>query len=590
MASIKCIITECEDRGNLKNNPKEDLLIGIGEFWGCFYLANPHRFAMDYLKYNLHIFQQILIYFMMKSDVFFFIASRGLGKSFLVAVFCTIICILKPGTKVVVCAKQKKQAEKILTEKILGILCPKSYALRREIDERGIKCNNNQVLIPFKNGSSIEAIASTENARSARCNVLIMDEFRMINENIVRTVLLPFGTTPRQPEYLTNPRYSFYREENKELYLSSAWYSDHWSYVKWKNAVKKMLQGEDFFACNIPFTCSLEHGLITKKKMEREMDAENMNYASFLMEYCAVFFNEADDAFFKSSMINPCRELVDVFYPPTPEEWISNKKKKRTEQPWYMPRINGEIRILACDIALAKGVANDNSSFLLMRMIPDRGKFKRYVVYLEAHNGMPAKQQAIRIKQLFYDFNADKIILDTSGVGEAVWEFVRESNYDEERGIRYDGFTCFNEDNRVDDLSKRTGLPIVYSMQASPGDNSRIAVSVRKLLVDKDLILPINDREAKILVTEKIAKMDLDLDESAYKEARLLAPFVQTTVMVNEMISLKHENKDGKIKLSERGANRKDRFSSLGYGIFLSNIIAQEEGFGDEDEEILWFV
>lgn len=583
----KIIVTEYSDRAKLTGDAEKDLLTGIGEYWGCFYLANPHRFAMDYLGYNLHIFQQVLLYFMFKSDVFVFIASRGLGKSFLTAVFCTIICILKPGTKVLVCAKQKQQAELIITEKILGILYPNSYALRMEIDTKGIQCNSKDVKIPFKNGSCIEAIASTENQRAHRCNVIVMDEFRMINENIVRTVLLPFGTTPRQPGYLQNPRYSFYQEENKELYLSSAWYSDHWSYYRWKDTVKKMLQGKDYFACNIPFTCSLEHGLMTRKKMEREMEDEQMNYASFLMEYCAVFFNEADDAFFKSSMINPCREILDVFYPPTTEEWIENRKKKKSELKYYMPRVKGEIRLVACDIALAKGIANDNSSYLLMRMIPDRGKFKRYVVHIESHNGMKPKAQAIRIKQLFYDFEADWIILDTVGVGESVWEYIQESNYDEERGIRYDGFTCFNEDNRVDDLSKRTGIPIVYSMQADANINNMIAVSTRKLLVDGDLLLPINDREAKAIIRENV-HLDGDLEFVAQEEARLIAPFLQTTIMVNEMISLKHETREGKIRLSERGSNRKDRFSSLGYGVFLSNLLSKDEGFEDDDDIIFY--
>ena len=77
MEEKKYMETEYEDRGNLTGDSKEDLLIGIGEYWGCFYLANPHRFAMDYLKYKLHIFQQIFLYFMMKSDQFVFIASRG---------------------------------------------------------------------------------------------------------------------------------------------------------------------------------------------------------------------------------------------------------------------------------------------------------------------------------------------------------------------------------------------------------------------------------------------------------------------------------------------------------------------------------
>ena len=51
MEERKYMETEYEDRGNLTGDSKEDLLIGIGEYWGCFYLANPHRFAMDYLRY-----------------------------------------------------------------------------------------------------------------------------------------------------------------------------------------------------------------------------------------------------------------------------------------------------------------------------------------------------------------------------------------------------------------------------------------------------------------------------------------------------------------------------------------------------------
>lgn len=73
----KIIVTEYSDRAKLTGDAEKDLLTGIGEYWGCFYLANPHRFAMDYLGYNLHIFQQVLLYFMFKSDVFVFIASRG---------------------------------------------------------------------------------------------------------------------------------------------------------------------------------------------------------------------------------------------------------------------------------------------------------------------------------------------------------------------------------------------------------------------------------------------------------------------------------------------------------------------------------
>lgn len=69
--------TEYEDRVLNSRDKRKNILEGIEEYWGCFYLANPHRFALDYLNYPLHIFQQILLYFMFKNDLFCFIATRG---------------------------------------------------------------------------------------------------------------------------------------------------------------------------------------------------------------------------------------------------------------------------------------------------------------------------------------------------------------------------------------------------------------------------------------------------------------------------------------------------------------------------------
>ncbi|MFN1845010.1 hypothetical protein ACK2FW_19575 [Clostridioides difficile] len=53
-----------------------------------------------------------------------------------------------------------------------------------------------------------------------------------------------------------------------------------------------------------------------------------MSDASFMMEYCGVFYNESDDAFFKSSWVNPCRVLESMFYPPSDIEYLENKKKE----------------------------------------------------------------------------------------------------------------------------------------------------------------------------------------------------------------------------------------------------------------------
>lgn len=88
--------------------------------WASFYRANPQRFAEDYLGLHLRLFQKILLFMMNVSDFFCYIAARGQGKTWLLAVFCCIRCILYPGTKICVAAGTRGQSinilEKIKTE------------------------------------------------------------------------------------------------------------------------------------------------------------------------------------------------------------------------------------------------------------------------------------------------------------------------------------------------------------------------------------------------------------------------------------------------------------------------------------------
>lgn len=56
-----------------------------------------------------------------------------------------------------------------------------------------------------------------------RANLLIVDEFRMVDLDIITKVLRKFLTAPRSPRYLNKPEYSHLQERNKEIYLSSAW-------------------------------------------------------------------------------------------------------------------------------------------------------------------------------------------------------------------------------------------------------------------------------------------------------------------------------------------------------------------------------
>lgn len=132
--------------------------------WASYYRSNPHEFAKDYLHLDLHMFQKILLVMMNTSTTFVFIASRGLGKTFLSAVFCVIRCILYPGTKICIASGTRGQSINVL-EKIITELIPNSPELKNEIDEKQTKLNGTNAQMIFKNSSFIKVVTASDSAR-----------------------------------------------------------------------------------------------------------------------------------------------------------------------------------------------------------------------------------------------------------------------------------------------------------------------------------------------------------------------------------------------------------------------------------------
>lgn len=79
-----------------KNEKQRRILEGVA-IWAGYYRSNIHRFVEDYFHVKLKLFQIILLMMMDKCTTFVFIAARGLGKSWIGAVFCCARCILYPG-------------------------------------------------------------------------------------------------------------------------------------------------------------------------------------------------------------------------------------------------------------------------------------------------------------------------------------------------------------------------------------------------------------------------------------------------------------------------------------------------------------
>ena len=555
------MLTQTKKRDGLSPNKRERLDEGI-KIWTSFYRQNIHRFAIDYLGIQLKPFQVVLLYMIEKNLKSCLITSRGLGKSWLIALYCCCRAILYPGQKIIVSCETKEQSRNLIREKIVNELMNMSPNLRKEINPREIKIGTNESYVKFKNGSTITAINASENTRGKRAHILVVDEYVQIKNGFdtLTKILQPFLQVVRQPKYLQNPKYSHLQEENKQIYASSAWYADHWSYDLYKDYVEKMLIGESSFVCNLPYNVALKYGLMTQTRLDEIMSDPNLSEEAFLMEYSAMFYDLGEGAYIKPSDIINNRTVVKPWYPPTDIEYIAEKGKRNIS--WKEDRTSKqELRVLGCDIALAQGDKNDNTVIHYSVSIPKGDKYITEVKYSEAINGGTAKAIALRLKQLFFDGDCDYIVMDIAGLGLAVLDALGEYTFDTERDIKYPPMCCFNKEDKKERCGYREAMPCIYGIVANEEINNAIAVTLKASLNNHTLKFLVNEFEGEDWLNENKNFQMLEASE----KVRLMYPYVQTTLTQMEIIKLQTEITRKGIKLVEFGSNRKDRYSALAY-------------------------
>lgn len=566
------------NKKNSNMSKSERLMNGIG-IWASFYRSNPHRFAKEYLGITLKLFQVILIFMMNHSYYFMYLASRGQGKTFLTSIYCCIRCILWPETKIVVASGNLKQAREVV-EKI-DDLRKNSPNLAREISD--LSTSTNDAKVEFHNGSWIKIVASNDGARSKRANCLIADEFRMIDLDIINKVLRKFLTAPRQPRYLNKPEYAHLQERNKEIYLSSAWYQFHWSWTKLKSFFKAMSSGKNYFICGLPYQLAIKEGLLMKEQVLDEMSEDDFDPVAFSMEMECLFFGESEKAFFKFEDLEKNRRVHKPIYP---KDYYGIIKDKTFQ---YEPKKPGEIRLISNDIAAMAGKENDASVYTIFRLLPTTKGFDRHIVYMESMVGGHTTDQAIRIRQLFEDFDCDYIVLDTQNIGTAIFDQLAQPLFDKNRSREYEPLSCKNDERMAERCTFPNAEKLIYSIKGNQTFNSECAILLRDGLKRGKVKLLVSEVDGK----EYLKKLKGYDSLSAEMQAKFESVFVQTTALVNEMINLEGERTDnGLIKLKEPKTKRKDRYSSVTYGNFVASEIERDllrVDEVDDDDELVYF-
>ena len=583
-------IIKCLDKRQLSvcdNLPSEHWLSNKNNLlkfyeWNTFFRENLDMYAEIYFGFALYPYQHLELYELNKNTLIDITGSRATAKTYIIAIFAVCKASLYPNSKIVICSATKGQSKLVVSEKIKNELMSQSPMLCREI--KSIKDNQNDVIVYFRNGSTIKVLPSSENARGNRSTVTIYEENRMIDKFIIDSVISPFAIIRPVP-YLKYEEYADLVEEPTEVYISSAWYASHWMNALIQDTYKAMLKGEKQCVIGLDYSVSLKHKIKTKNQILK--DKRKFDPITFRIEYNNEMIKENTSAFFTYKMFTDNQRNKKPLYPRFDVDVLSKRKN-----PYSVSKQQGEIRILSCDMAFAEGKHNDNSIFTCMRLIPESTTYtvqseggtskeisqgyRKIVSYIESIQGGDITKQAIRIKQLYEDLSCDYVVLDTRNGGLACYDLLAKVMYDESRDKEYQPWVCINDDSIANRIKTIGALPVLFAINASQKLNSEIANEMRIALTNNmiDFLIPFNEAVESTLTKIPEYMSAIDVDTQLFYEQ----PYLETQELINECVELTYERKEqtGLIVISEQGANRKDRYTSVSYGVHFASLLEQD--------------
>ena len=556
----------------LANEKSQRILEGVA-VWCAYYRENPQRFVEEYLNVSLKRFQKFLIYAMMHNTHFMFWAARSIGKTWLTALFCVVRCILFPQTKICVASGTRSQANEVLSKIVDDFM--KNYGwgsenLRREISYYTV--GTNKAVIEFYNGSWIRVVTASDTSRGNRANVLILDEFRMIDKETIDMVLKRFLGSPRQPQYLNRKEYKDkpeLLETNIEIYMSSCWYKSHWSFDKSKAYTFNLLGGRDnYFVCALPYQIAIKEGLKKRIEIEDEMSETDFDAVKFDMEMGCIPFGDTDGAFFTFDDISNRRKLKNAVYPTS----ITNNSRNLK----IPDLVLNERRILSVDIALmaSKKQNNDASAIIINSAIPtNNDNYTSNIIYMENHEGLTTDELALVVRRLYDMYKCTDLVIDCNGLGLSVFDMLIQDIVDPTTGELYPALSCCNDKNMAERCKVNNAPKVIWSIKASASFNNEICTLLRSGFQNGKINLLVSEFEAEEFLKDKIkgfAKMP------AYEQMQYKMPYIQTTLLVYELINLEYEIKGTNVKITEKSGMRKDRYSSLAYNYWVQCQLERE--------------
>lgn len=123
-------------------------------------------------------------------------------------------------------------------------------------------------------------------------------------------------------------------------------------------------------------------------------------------------------------------------------------------------------------------------------------------------------------------------------------------------------------------------VPVIYSVKTGIREKSQMLIHMRDIFSTDAISLLVDSQEAVEYLNSKYQYYKI---EDSDLRNRLMNPYVQTSLFINEAINLEQVIVQGYLSAKEKSGRRKDRVMSLAYGLSYAAIL-EEQIFNQNNE------
>jgi hypothetical protein len=314
--------------------------------------------------------------------------------------------------------------------------------------------------------------------------------------------------------------------------------------------VESVLNPEEVMIMGGTYKTPVAEGLLSQKFVSELKMAGTFNEASFDREYCSVWSGDAENAYFSSAVFDKNRQNLQ------PEYEHSGRASKSA---YYL---------LGIDV----GRTGCTTEVCVFKVTPQpQGSALKSLVNIYTYDAEDFEQQAIKIKKLFYKYKARVCAIDANGLGVGFVDFMTKSQIDPETGDELPPFGV--EGGTFDEVHEQykkikgdnVEKDAMYLIKANAPINTEAHAYVQTQLSSGKIKFLIDEREASV----KLMSTKVGQNMSPEERNERLQPFVQTSILKDQMMNLMEENEGVNIILKQNNKGiKKDKFSAFEYGLY----------------------